>query len=196
MTNNQQIETLNKELKETLEEIRNTKDNNKKKELESCATELRNNIESLAEHCEIDFEMLTRTMLHKAMANSLLYKICKSQQLKLIILQLEDIGVPDEILSSDKETFDNYLKQIKHPTPTRFAKYHEFIKLIKSTAYRSSPQKKQELAKDHQWLMNGNSLGSEIMAMFDIPTSRLIQLLDKEDSLDNLIMKYNQLKEI
>jgi len=196
MNNNAQIETLFKELKITQQNLKATTDPKEIERLESHHEELRANIEELSSSCEIDYEHMGKTMLFRATANALMHRICHRQELHTIIQELKAIGIPRDVMTADKETLKRYLQQIEHPNPSKYERYHEFIRTIESKSYRENPTKKQELLKDFVWLINKDSLGSQLMDAFQIDNSIFRKILGDNNDFESLVDRWHQLNSI
>lgn len=196
MKSNAQIETLNKELKTTVLEIEDTDDPNRKTSLEAYANELRANIQDLCSSVELDYQLIAKVMLFKATANALLYRICKREELHTIILELIDIGVPREVMTADKDVLTRYLRDIEYKDPKRFERYHEFIRIVQSKSFKTSPQKKQEFMRDFHWLMDDNSLATQSMEAFELDSSEFQRILGDQETKDfeRLVDRYHQLQ--
>lgn len=195
MNSNVQIENLFRELKQTLAEIDETGDDYKKQELEKYADELRSNIDELAGKVELDYELLGKTMLFKATANAILYRICNRNELHTIICDLYELGVPREIMTADKEVLTRYLRQIEHPQPTKYERYHDFIRIVQSKSFKTSPLKKQEFIKDFHWLMSEDSLAASTMESFNIDSDQFHRIIgsQEEEDFELLVDRYLQL---
>ena len=195
MNSNAQIESLNRELKQTIKEIGEAKDPQDKKRLENYADELRANIQNLCSSVELDYELICKAMLFKATANAILYRICKREELHTIIHELYEIGVPREVMVSDKEILTRYLQDIEYENPQKFERYHEFIRIVQSKSYKTSPQKRQEFIRDFNWLMDDNSLAPQTMEMFQLDSSRFQKTLGQQENEDfeKLVDRYQLL---
>lgn len=195
MNANIQIESLNKELKETLVLIEMAQ-GSELDELEAYANELKTNIEELSSKAEIDYERLSKYLLFRAAENVILYHILKRPELQDIANELLDIGVPRKVLTADREVLVNYLKQIEHPNPYHYERYSNLIRIVQSKSYIASPALKQELLKDQHWLMNPDSLGTQIMESAEIDANefkRIISNLENEE-FEPLVDRYLRLQ--
>lgn len=195
MNSNAQIETLNRELKQILSEIEETKNPQKKQDLQKYAEELKANIQNLCSSIELDFELIAKTMLFKATANAILYRLCKREELHAIIHELYEIGVPREVMTSDKDVLTRYLQDIEYENPTKFERYHEFIRIVQSKSFKASPQKKQEFIRDYNWLMDDNSLAAQAMETFQLDSTRFQNILGRQENEDfeKLVDRYHHL---
>lgn len=194
MTKNVQIESLFKELKTVDQNIEQEKNPQEIDKLRIYREELRANIEELSSKSEIDYELMGKTMLFRATANALMFKICKKDELIELIQELQDIGVPHEVLMADKEVLTRYLEQIEHPQPSKYERYHEFIRTVRCKSYRETPTKKQEFIKDFNWLMSEDSIGASIMDAFQIDDSVFKKILEnKNEDFESLVERWHKL---
>lgn len=182
MNSNAQVESLFQELKKIQQNIHKENDPNKIKRLEEYCEELKSNIEELSLSCELDYELMGKAMLFRATYNSLMYRICQSDKLHTIIQELHEMGVPRDVMVSDKEILTRYLRQIEHPNPSKYERYHEFIRNVQSKAYRESPARKRHFLNDFNWMMDKESLGAEIMDVFDINSSAFYKIISDQEN--------------
>jgi hypothetical protein len=192
MNKNYQIESLNRELKQVIAEISRESCPKRKADLETYCQEIKANIIDLASESEVDYTFMANAMFFKALANTLLHKVHKMPELKTIISQLLELGVPNETLTGEKEGVTDYLRSIGYDNPTKFERYHELIRVVRSKTFKNNHENRQNLMKDYNWLMEKDSVAAQTMHILGLDSKKLNEVIQDED-FETLVNRYNHL---
>jgi hypothetical protein len=98
-------------------------------------------------------------------------------------------------MTSDKETLTRYLQNIEYENPKKFERYQDFIRIIQSKTYKSKPKKRQEFVRDFYWLIDDDSLATEIMETLQLDSIRLKNILygQENENFEQLVDRYHLL---